>query len=46
MITTLLSSGAVAMYLGIEADAVPAAFGKIQSAFIGILAGPEEACLK
>ncbi|MBQ9550496.1 MAG: PTS transporter subunit EIIC [Lachnospiraceae bacterium] len=39
MITTLLSSGAVAMYLGIEADQVPAAFGKIQNAFIGILAG-------
>lgn len=39
MITTLLSSGAVAMYLGVEADAVPAAFGKIQNAFIGILAG-------
>lgn len=39
MITTLLSSGAVAMYRGVEADAVPAAFGKIQNAFIGILAG-------
>ncbi len=39
MITTLLSSSAVAMYLGVEADAVPAAFGKIQNAFIGILAG-------
>ena len=38
MITTLLSSGAVAMYLGSE-DAVPAAFGKIENAFIGILAG-------
>ena len=39
MITTLLSTGAVAMYTGVEADAVPAAFGKIQNAFIGILAG-------
>lgn len=39
MITTLLSSGAVAMYSGVEASQVPAAFGKIQNAFIGILAG-------
>ena len=37
MITTLLSSGAVSMYMG-GAEA-PAAFGKIQNAFIGILAG-------
>ncbi|MCR5671317.1 MAG: N-acetylglucosamine-specific PTS transporter subunit IIBC [Butyrivibrio sp.] len=39
MITTLLSSGAVAMYKGVDASEVPAAFGKIQNAFIGILAG-------
>ena len=39
MITTLLSSGAVAMYRGVDASQVPAAFGKIQNAFIGILAG-------
>ena len=39
MITTLLSSGAVAMYRGVDASEVPAAFGKIQNAFIGILAG-------
>ena len=39
MITTLLSSGAVAMYSGVEVSQVPAAFGKIQNAFIGILAG-------
>ncbi len=39
MITTLLSSGAVAMYSGVEVAKVPAAFGKIQNAFIGILAG-------
>lgn len=39
MITTLLSSGAVAMYRGVDASEVPAAFGKISNAFIGILAG-------
>ena len=39
MITTLLSSGAVAMYRGVDVSEVPAAFGKIQNAFIGILAG-------
>ena len=39
MITTLLSTNAVAMYMGVEASQVPAAFGKIQNAFIGILAG-------
>ncbi|MCR5347564.1 MAG: N-acetylglucosamine-specific PTS transporter subunit IIBC [Fretibacterium sp.] len=39
MITTLLSSGAVAMYRGVEVSQVPAAFGKIQNAFIGIFAG-------
>ena len=39
MITTLLSSGAIAMYTGTDAANVPAAFGKIENAFIGILAG-------
>ena len=39
MITTLLSSAAVAMYRGVDVTEVPAAFGKIQNAFIGILAG-------
>ena len=39
MITTLLSSGAVAMYRGVDASEVPAAFGKINNAFIGIMAG-------
>lgn len=39
MITTLLSTNAIAMYMGVEASQVPAAFGKIQNAFIGILAG-------
>ena len=36
MFTTLLSSGAVAMFTGAEADM---AFGKIENVFIGILAG-------
>ena len=39
MITTLLSSNAIAMYTGVEVSQVPAAFGKIQNAFIGILSG-------
>ena len=39
MITTLLSTNAIAMYTKVEAAQVPAAFGKIQNAFIGILAG-------
>jgi PTS system N-acetylglucosamine-specific IIC component len=39
MITTLLSSGAVAMYKGVDVSEVPAAFGKISNAFIGILSG-------
>ncbi len=39
MITTLLSSGAVAMYKGVDAAEVPAAFGKISNAFIGIFSG-------
>ncbi|MBR0080163.1 MAG: PTS transporter subunit EIIC [Synergistaceae bacterium] len=39
MITTLLSSNAIAMYTSVEVSQVPAAFGKIQNAFIGILSG-------
>ena len=39
MITTLLSSSAIAMYTGVNVSEVPAAFGKIQNAFIGILSG-------
>ena len=39
MITTLLSTNAVAMYMGAEASQVPSAFGRIENAFIGILAG-------
>ena len=39
MLTTLLSPNAVAMYEGVDPSQVPAAFGKIQNAFIGILSG-------
>ena len=39
VITTLLSKGSVAMFTGVEADAVPAAFGKTQTQFIGIVCG-------
>lgn len=39
VITTLLSPGAVAMFKGIDAAAVPAAFSKIQTQFIGIVSG-------
>ena len=39
MITTLLSTDAVAMFRGVDATLVPAAFGKIGNAFIGILSG-------
>ena len=39
MITTLLATGSVAMFKGVDAAEVPAAFGKIQTQFIGILAG-------
>ena len=39
MITTLLSTGVVAMLKGVDASEVPAAFGKIETQFIGILAG-------
>lgn len=39
MITTLLSTGTVAMLKGVDASEVPAAFGKIQTQFIGIVCG-------
>lgn len=39
MITTLLASGTVAMLKDIPVEEVSAAFGKIQSQFIGIVAG-------
>ncbi len=39
IITTLLSTGAVAMFKGIDISEVPAAFGKIQTQFVGILSG-------
>lgn len=39
VITTLLSPSAVAQLKGIAADQVPAAFGKINNQFIGILVG-------
>ncbi|MDD0822947.1 N-acetylglucosamine-specific PTS transporter subunit IIBC [Mannheimia sp. AT1] len=39
VITTLLSPAAVAQLKGIAADQVPAAFGKINNQFIGILVG-------
>lgn len=39
MITTLLGTGAVAMYKGVDPSEVPAAFGKISNAFIGIISG-------
>lgn len=39
VITTLLSPGAVAMFKGIDAAEVPAAFSKIQTQFVGIVAG-------
>ncbi|GAA0086888.1 N-acetylglucosamine-specific PTS transporter subunit IIBC [Clostridium sp. CTA-7] len=39
MITTLLSPGAVAMFKGIDVKDVAPAFGKIQTQFIGIVAG-------
>ena len=39
MITTLLSTDAVAMFKGIDVELVPAAFSKIQTQFIGIIAG-------
>ncbi|MGC7589312.1 N-acetylglucosamine-specific PTS transporter subunit IIBC [Bisgaard Taxon 46] len=39
VVTTLLSPGAVAQLQNIPADQVPAAFGKINNQFIGILVG-------
>ena len=39
VITTLLSSGSVAMLQGIDVEAVSPAFGKINNAFIGIISG-------
>ncbi|AHG73300.1 N-acetylglucosamine-specific PTS system, EIICBA component [Mannheimia sp. USDA-ARS-USMARC-1261] len=39
VITTLLAPGAVAQLQGIAVDQVPAAFGKINNQFIGILVG-------
>ena len=39
MITTLLSTSVVAMFKGVEEAVVPAAFGKTQTQFIGILCG-------
>lgn len=39
MIITLLSPGAVAMFKGVDVAEVPAAFGRIQTQFIGILSG-------
>ncbi|NBI12197.1 PTS transporter subunit EIIC [[Haemophilus] felis] len=39
IVTTLLSPGAVAQLQGVPADQVPAAFGKINNQFIGILVG-------
>ena len=39
IITTLLSTEVVAMFKGIDVSKVPAAFDKIQTQFVGILAG-------
>ncbi|VYU63493.1 PTS glucose transporter subunit IIBC [Clostridium tertium] len=39
MITTLLSPAVVAMFKGIDVAEVPAAFSKIQTQFVGIVAG-------
>lgn len=39
VVTTLLSTGAVAQILHIPVEEVPAAFGKINNQFIGILCG-------
>ena len=39
MITSLLSTDAVAMYRGVDVSEVPDSFGKISNAFIGILSG-------
>ena len=45
VVTTLLSPGAVAQLEGIAIDQVPAAFGKINNQFIGILVGVISAAL-
>lgn len=39
VVTTLLASGTVAMFKGVDVAEVPAAFSKIQTQFIGILCG-------
>lgn len=39
VVTTLLSPGTVAQIQGIELDEVPAAFGRINNQFVGILVG-------
>ena len=39
VVTTLLSTGTVALLRGIDPSEVNAAFGKIQNQFIGILSG-------
>lgn len=39
IVTTLLSSGVVAMLKGVDVSEVPAAFGKITNAFTGIISG-------
>jgi N-acetylglucosamine PTS system EIICBA or EIICB component len=39
VVTTLLAPGAVAQIQGIDPSAVPAAFGKIENQFVGILVG-------
>ena len=39
VVTTLLSTGTVAMLQGVDPENVNAAFGKIENAFIGILSG-------
>lgn len=38
-LTTILSTGAVAFYQGVGVESVPAAFGKINTQFTGILSG-------
>lgn len=38
-VTTLLSAGTVALFQGIDVEAVNPAFGKIANAFVGILSG-------
>lgn len=39
VVTTLLAPGSVAQIQGIDVSAVPAAFGKIENQFVGILVG-------